>query len=71
MTKLLEQAFNEAAKLPDDAQDALAEVLLADLESERAWNSARFEFPVLERLAEDAVRDHRTGRTSSLDPSEM
>jgi len=26
MTKLLEEAFDEAAKLPDDEQDALARV---------------------------------------------
>jgi len=33
MTKLLQKAFEEAAKLPDDDQDALAQAVLAEL----AW----------------------------------
>lgn len=34
MTRLLEKAFEEASKLPEDDQDALAEMLLNDLASE-------------------------------------
>jgi hypothetical protein len=41
MIKLLEQAVAEIEKLPEDAQDAIAARLLADLADERAW-SARF-----------------------------
>jgi hypothetical protein len=40
MTRLLEKAFEEASKLPEDAQDALAEVLLNDLASEERWTEA-------------------------------
>jgi hypothetical protein len=39
--KLLEQAVAEIEKLPEDAQDAIAARLLADLADEKAW-SARF-----------------------------
>jgi len=41
MTRLLEQAIIEIEKLPDDAQDAIAARLLADLADEQAW-AARF-----------------------------
>ena len=41
MTKLLEQAIVEIEKLPEDAQDAIAARLLADLADEQAW-AARF-----------------------------
>jgi len=39
MTKLLEKAFEEASKLPEEDQDALAEMLLVDLSSEERWIS--------------------------------
>jgi hypothetical protein len=41
MVKLLEQVVAEIEKLPEDAQDAIAARLLADLADEKAW-SARF-----------------------------
>src|SRR3972149_1310018 len=37
MTRLLEQAFSEASKLPPQEQDALADWLLAELRSEKRW----------------------------------
>ena len=40
MTKLLEKAFEQAAKLPEEDQDALAEMLLSDLSSEERWTEA-------------------------------
>ena len=40
MTKLLEKAFTEASKLPQQEQDSLARQLLADLASERRWSEA-------------------------------
>ena len=39
MTKLLEQAIVEIEKLPEDAQDAFAARLLADLADEQAWTA--------------------------------
>ena len=38
MTKLLEKAFAEAAKLPPEEQDALATAVLSEIESERRWD---------------------------------
>ena len=40
MTKLLEQVFQKAAALPDQAQDALAKFLLAEMADEAAWDTA-------------------------------
>lgn len=37
MTKLLEQAIQEIEKLPEDAQNAIAARLLADLADEQSW----------------------------------
>ena len=37
MTKLLEKAFEEAAKLPAPEQDSVAEWLLAELHSDARW----------------------------------
>ena len=40
MTKLLERAVAEVARLSDEQQDAVAARLLADVEAERAWDRA-------------------------------
>jgi hypothetical protein len=64
MTKLLEKAFGEASKLPDTEQNALAKWLLDELEAERKWERTFAESEnVLDRLADEALEDHRQGRT--------
>ncbi len=68
MTRLLEKAFAEAAKLPDDEQDALAQAVLAELASERRWDELfAASTDVLSELAEEALAEHRAGRTKPLD----
>lgn len=37
MTRLLEQAVNEIAKLPEDLQNAISSRLLEELKDEQAW----------------------------------
>ena len=73
MTKLLEQAFAEAAKLPPEAQDALAQLLLEDLKGERRWDRSfgPSESDRLAALADEALEEHRSGTTRDLDPSEL
>lgn len=64
MTALLEKAFAEAAKLAPEEQDALAEQLLADLESERRWAEAfAGSQDELARLADEATAEFRRGQT--------
>lgn len=72
MTELLEKAFREAAKLSPEEQDALASLVLAELESERRWDE-RFEGSqdLLGELADQALRDDDAGRTEDLVPDEL
>ena len=69
MNQLLQEAFEKAAELPEAEQDRFARFLLAELESERQW-AEMFARPeseeLLERLAEEALSEHRAGRTRPL-----
>ena len=72
MTKLLEEAFAEAAKLPEQDQDALAAVLLEELASERRWDQAFADSAdLLAQLADQALAEHRAGKTQVLDPERL
>lgn len=72
MTKNLERAFAEAAKLPDSEQDAVAEWLLAELASDRAWDdSFAASRDKLSELGAEALREHRAGRSESLNPEKL
>jgi HD superfamily phosphodiesterase len=51
MTPLLEEAFAEAAKLPQQEQDALAAVIFDELASERRWDHAFATTAVAEKMA--------------------
>ena len=69
MNQLLQSAFNRAAELPPEEQDRFALFLLAELDSERQWAElfARHESEdLLERLADEALLEHRSGRTQRL-----
>jgi hypothetical protein len=72
MTKLLEKAFEVAVKLPKKEQDKLAKWLLAELESERRWDDAfARSADRLAQFAKEALREHRKGRTKTLDPDQL
>jgi hypothetical protein len=72
MTKLLQKAFDEASKLPDSEQDALGRILLGELASERRWEELFSGSPeLLADLADQALAEHRAGRTEKLDPEKL
>ena len=72
MTKALEEVFKEASKLSEAEQDALAEAIKAEIEAEKGWDkSFAGSLDVLERLADEAIADHRAGRTTPVDPDKM
>jgi hypothetical protein len=72
MTKLLEKAFAEASKLPEPEQDALGALILEELASERRWAKAFADSEdVLAQLVEEALAEHRQGRTRPLDPDQI
>ncbi len=69
MTKLLEQAIAKLQKLPEEAQDAVAARLLADLADEQEW-SAHFAATSNEqwdRMAAMVRREIADGNTTPLD----
>ena len=72
MGKLLERAIAEASKLPEGEQEAIGAWLLAEIESERRWDEL-FSRPstILERMADDALREHDAALTQPLDPDTL
>lgn len=72
MTADLERAFAEAAKLPAEEQDALAAWILNELASERRWEQQfASSQDALAALADEALAEHRAGRTDPLDPDTL
>ena len=72
MTRLLERAFAEAASLPQPEQDALASLILDELASEQRWEEAfAGSSDALARLADEALREYRDGKTEPLDPDAL
>jgi hypothetical protein len=68
-TREWEKAFAEAAKLPPEEQDALAQRIRAELESEHRWDEAfASSLDTLSKLVDGALAEHRAGRTEPLDP---
>jgi hypothetical protein len=66
MTPLLEKALEELRKLPENEQEAL----LNEMDSERRWDElfAQSE-DLLSDLADEALKEHRAGKTELLDSS--
>ncbi|MCX7016584.1 MAG: hypothetical protein NTW86_29175 [Candidatus Sumerlaeota bacterium] len=72
MTTLLKTAFEEASKLPEVEQNALAKWVLDELRSEQKWARAFAESEdVLEKLADEAAAEKRRGETMPLDPNRL
>ena len=72
MTKLLQRAFDEASKLPEGEQDTLGCILLEELTSERRWEDLfAGSGDLLAELADEALAEHRAGRTEKLDPENV
>jgi hypothetical protein len=67
MTKLLEEALKEVAKLPEAEQNAVAAILLDELASEQRWAASFAKSPdKLAKLAQEALAEYRAGRTKPL-----
>jgi hypothetical protein len=72
MTDLLKKAFDAASKLPPSAQDSLAAAILAEVAVDGLWDASFSSQPsTLERLADEALGEHRAGRTQPLDPDKL
>jgi hypothetical protein len=72
MTKLLQRAFDEAQRLPEAEQDSLGQWLLHELEAEKEWEALLTgSADALGGLADEALAEHRDGRTAPLDPDRL
>jgi hypothetical protein len=72
MTQLLEQAFNEVAKLTELEQNVFARWLLLEIASEKRWEKTFAESEdLLSKLADEALAEHEQGNTKILDPDKL
>ena len=72
MGRLLEKAISEASKLPESEQEVIGAWLLAEMESERRWAELFGKSSsVVERMADDALKQHERGLTTPLDPDRL
>jgi len=67
MTSSLQAAFEKAAELPPDQQEALAAILLEEMAAEREWQ-ASFDRSqdAMAQLADEALAEHDRGETRDL-----
>jgi len=67
MTSLLQEAVEKAMALPEDEQNALAAILLQEIESEQRWQeSFARSSNVLDNLADEALEEDQLGQTVNL-----
>jgi hypothetical protein len=70
MTELLERAIAKLKTLSASEQDALASMILEELEDERRWAQAFSRSPdALATLAATAMAEYHAGQTQELDRS--
>jgi hypothetical protein len=68
MTETLQKALKEISKLPAEQQDAIGEMLLEGLASDRKWDELFAKYPdQLAKLADQAMEEDRRGETTPLD----
>jgi hypothetical protein len=72
MTNLLDEAYAAAKELPEDEQDAIGAVLLAEIDADRRWEELLAQpSDVIERMVDQALENHRLGKTFPLDPDAL
>ncbi|MBW1974371.1 MAG: hypothetical protein JRI45_02210 [Deltaproteobacteria bacterium] len=72
MTKLLKKAFEEASKLPELEQNALARWLIDEIIAEKKWEKAFAESEdLLEKLADEALAEYAEGKTKLLNTTQL
>jgi hypothetical protein len=74
MSRIVEQMFEKIAQLPESDQEAIAAIVLQEIESEQRWDEL-FARPnsadVLSRMADGALAEARAGRATKLDLSQL
>jgi hypothetical protein len=68
MTALLEKALSKVNALRPEEQDALASLILEEIQSEKRWDELfTGSQGELSRLAEQAIAEYKAGKTTPLD----
>jgi hypothetical protein len=74
MSKIVEQMFQKIVQLPLSDQEAIASIVLQEIESEQRWDEL-FAQPnsadILSRRADLALADAKVGRARNLDLSQL
>jgi hypothetical protein len=74
MTQLMEEAIAKASRLTEDEQDALASIILREIQSEERWDEL-FAQPksvdLLSRLADEAMSEVQSGRVRKLELDDL
>lgn len=72
MTELLARAIARLQTLPESEQDAIAAIILEEIEDDRRWDESFARSPnLLAKLAASAMAEYRAGRTQELDPETL
>jgi hypothetical protein len=72
MTELLEQAIARLKNLPSDEQNAIAAMILEELEDDQRWDeSFARSSDLLANLAAETMAEYRAGKTQALDPEAL
>ncbi len=72
MTRNLKKAFEVASRLPPKDQDELAAAILEELAADARWEALLgASGDQLQRLAQEALEEHRAGRSEALDPDRL
>ena len=72
MTKLLENAFNAASKLPEMEQNVIGRWLLDEIKADKKWEKLFAESEnVLEQLAQEALMEYKKGNAKDLDINKL
>jgi hypothetical protein len=72
MTEILEQAISKLKTLPSDQQEAIATLILEEIEEEKRWDQFFAHLlDLLAKLAAEAMTEYRQGKTQELDPETL
>lgn len=72
MTKLLERPIARLQALPESEQDAIATMILEEIEDDRRWDESFSRSPdILAKLAASAMAEYHAGQTQELDPETL
>lgn len=72
MTELLERVIARLKTLPSSEQDAIATMILEELEDEHRWDESFTRSPdLLTKLAAQAMAEYHAGKTQELDPETL